>query len=60
MFVLAPLSNHLRAIRGGVPVEDFESSYDDLERPFGAIGLAAAAVRTLYVITLTMILNARS
>ena len=27
-----------------------------MERPFGAIGLAAAAVRTLYVITLTLIL----
>ncbi|PIL33175.1 hypothetical protein GSI_04625 [Ganoderma sinense ZZ0214-1] len=43
MFVLAPLSGHLQAIHGGKQIEGAARSSDELEYPFGAIGLAAAA-----------------
>ncbi|PIL33152.1 hypothetical protein GSI_04602 [Ganoderma sinense ZZ0214-1] len=41
-FVLAPLSGHLLAIRGGTHITGYSS--DSSNYPFGAIGLAAAAV----------------
>nr|VWO99859.1 Uncharacterized protein [Ganoderma boninense] len=42
-FVLAPLSGHLQAIRGGMQMAGEACSSEEFEYPFGAIGLAAAA-----------------
>ncbi|KAI1783651.1 hypothetical protein LXA43DRAFT_1067452 [Ganoderma leucocontextum] len=47
VFILAPLSGHMRAIRGGTRIEVY--SFSDSGYPFGAIGLAAAAVLLLIV-----------
>ncbi|KAI1796697.1 hypothetical protein LXA43DRAFT_1057567 [Ganoderma leucocontextum] len=45
VFVLAPLSGHMEAIRGGTDVQGLRAYYPYYESafPFGAIGLAAAA-----------------
>ncbi|KAI1784137.1 hypothetical protein LXA43DRAFT_1067044 [Ganoderma leucocontextum] len=45
VFILAPLSRHMEAIRGGTDVQGLRAYYPYYESafPFGAIGLAAAA-----------------
>lgn len=48
MSFLVPLLGHMQAIHRGMQIEGLTYPSNDLEYPFGGMGLAAAVVQPLY------------